>query len=246
LRAGARDVCAANEPAIDSLLGHAQREQGSAHAVGWSCIVALRDASVGLTPDGRVARYMPDAPRSRPDVTRLLKEWSNGQRDVLDQLFALIYDELRGLARSHLRRESRHHTLQPTELVHEAFGRLVAQKVSWQNRGHFYGIAAKCMRRILVDYARKKRAAKRPTSGAAVELDDGLVAESNSLDRMVAVDEALERLAAVNPRQAQVVELKYFAGLSIEEIAQVAGVSPATVKRDWEEAKLVLLRSLGS
>ena len=188
---------------------------------------------------------MAEAPQSPPDVTQLLKAWSSGRSDVMDQLFIAIYDELRRLARSHLARESKHHTWQPTELVHEAFGRLVAQKVSWQNRHHFYGIAAKCMRRLLVDYARKKRAAKRPSSSAAVELDDDIAASPNTADRILAVDEALERLAATNARQAQVVELKYFAGLGIEEIAEVAGVSPATVKRDWEEAKRMLFETLG-
>jgi RNA polymerase sigma factor (TIGR02999 family) len=187
---------------------------------------------------------MPDRPQ-HPDVTELLQDWSKGRSDALEPLFALIYNELRGLARSHLARESRHHTLQPTELVHEAFGKLVAQKVTWQNRGHFYGIAAKCMRRILVDYARKKKAAKRPTSADAVDLDDDLAATPNSADRILMVDEALERLAAVNPRQSQIVELKYFAGLGIDDIAQVAGVSPATVKRDWEEAKRMLFETLG-
>jgi RNA polymerase sigma factor (TIGR02999 family) len=185
--------------------------------------------------------------KKRPDVTKLLKEWSAGRSDVVDQLFALIYGELRGLARSHLSRERRH-TLQPTELVHEAFARLVAQKVSWQNRGHFYGIAARCMRRILVDYARKKRAAKRPSSGEEVELSEEIAATPvsiDSIDRILIVDEALERLAAVDARQSQVVELKFFAGLSIEEIAEVTGVSPATVKRDWEEAKRLLFDTLG-
>jgi RNA polymerase sigma factor (TIGR02999 family) len=156
----------------------------------------------------------------------------------------MIYDELRSLARSHLARENRHHTLQPTELVHEAFARLVAQKVSWQNRGHFYGIAAQCMRRILVDYARKKKAAKRPSSNVAVELSEELPAPTEASDRLLIIDEALQRLADVNPRQARVVELKYFAGLSIEEIAQATAVSPATVKRDWEEAKRALFEAL--
>src|SRR5688500_10444617 len=107
---------------------------------------------------------MPSRPAGAKDVTHLRQQWSGGQREALDPLFAKIYDELRGLARSHLARENRNHTLQPTELVHEAFARLVQQHVSWQNRGHFFGIAAKCMRRILVDHARKKRAAKRPSS----------------------------------------------------------------------------------
>jgi RNA polymerase sigma factor (TIGR02999 family) len=172
-----------------------------------------------------------------PDVTLLLKAWSNGDRGVVDQLFTAIYDELRRLARSRLAREARSHTWQPTELVHEAFARLVAQKVSWQNRHHFYGIAAECMRRVLVDHARRKKAAKRPSSAAAVPLDEALSAGEDSLDRILIVDEALTRLAHTNPRQARVVELKIFGGFNIEEIAAVAGISPATVKRDWDEAK---------
>jgi RNA polymerase sigma factor (TIGR02999 family) len=189
---------------------------------------------------------MPPSRPDVPDVTVLLKQWGDGRSEVVEQLFGLVYDELRRLARSHMSRESSHHTWQPTELVHEAFGRLVAQKVSWQNRRHFYGIAAKCMRRLLVDYARKKRAAKRPTSASAVPLEDDVASISDTTERILVVDQALERLAAVNPRQAQIVELKYFAGLGIEEIAEVAGVSPATVKRDWEEAKRMLFEALGS
>ena len=192
------------------------------------------------------ARNMPDAPANRPDVTSLLQQWSNGRSEVVEQLFAVIYDELRRLARSQLSRESKSHTLQPTELVHEAFGRLVAQRVSWQNRRHFYGVAAQCMRRLLVDYARKKRAAKRPTAGEAMPLDDEMAVTPNSMERILIVDDALNRLAAAHPRQAQIVELKYFGGLSIEEIAKVADVSPATVKRDWEEAKQMLFETLRS
>jgi RNA polymerase sigma factor (TIGR02999 family) len=188
---------------------------------------------------------MADRPQRQPDVTRLLQDWSSGRSEVVEQLFTAIYDELRRLARSHLSRESRHHTWQPTELVHEAFARLVAQKVSWQNRHHFYGIAAKCMRRLLVDHARKKQAAKRPSAAAAVPLEDDVAVVTAPTDRILIIDQALERLAAVNPRQAQVVELKYFGGLGIEEIAEVAGVSPATVKRDWEEAKRMLFEALG-
>jgi RNA polymerase sigma factor (TIGR02999 family) len=183
-------------------------------------------------------------PADRPDVTQLLQDWSKGRHDVLEQLFTLIYAELRRLARGHLARE-RHHTLQPTELVHEAFGRLVQQRVTWQNRGHFYGIAAKCMRRILVDHARRKRAAKRPASSMAVALDDTEVASRNSTERILMLNEALDRLAAVKPRQAQVVELKYFSGLSNEQIAQITGMSVATVERDWTEAKRILFDALG-
>lgn len=188
---------------------------------------------------------MASKPAGQRDVTQLLQEWSHGHREALDPLFARIYDELRKLARSHLARENRNHTLQPTELVHEAFAKLVMQKVSWQNRGHFFGIAARCMRRILVDHARKKKAAKRPASTLAVELSEDLPAPEHTIERILIVDEALERLAATQPRLASVVELKYFAGLTIEEIAEVTGTSPATVKRDWDEAKQALSEALG-
>ena len=190
---------------------------------------------------------MPHHPPTPPrDVTRLLKRWSSGQREALDPLFTLVYNELRRMARGHLAREARNHTLAPTELVHEAFGRLVGQEVSWQNRAHFFGIATQCMRRILVDHARRKRAAKRPTSDVEVELtEEARVAEAAS-DRILMIDEALRRLEHVRPRQARVVELKYFGDLTIDEIAEVVGVSPATVKRDWEEAKNWLKDVLGA
>jgi RNA polymerase sigma factor (TIGR02999 family) len=187
---------------------------------------------------------MASRPHDPPDVTHLLQQWSDGHREALDPLFAKIYDELRALARSHMAREKRNHTLQPTALVHEAFARLVQQKVSWRNRGHFFGIAAQCMRRILVDHARKKRAAKRPTSVMAVELSEELPAPEDATDRILIVNEALERLSGSNRRLANIVELKYFAGLTIDEIAEVTGLSPATVKRDWEEAKRLLFEAL--
>ena len=133
--------------------------------------------------------------------------------------------------------DRRRQSLQATELVHEAFVRLVDQRAEWHNRLHFYGIAAKCMRRILIDHARKKSAAKRPPAGAAVDIDDAPVGGSGGVDTLLALDLALERLAAQNPRQAQIAELKLFGGLELTEIAQVTGVSIATVKRDWTDAK---------
>lgn len=180
---------------------------------------------------------MPEQPPTPQDVTRLLQRWSIGQREALDPLFTLVYNELRYMARRHLAREAPNHTLAPTELVHEAFGRLVVQDVSWQNRAHFFGIAAQCMRRILVDHARKKRAAKRPSSDLAVELTEEVQVADNAIERILMLDEALGRLEEVNPRQARIVELKYFSDMTIDEVAEVVGVSAATVKRDWDEAK---------
>jgi RNA polymerase sigma factor (TIGR02999 family) len=188
---------------------------------------------------------MGDTPIRKADVTRLLKEWRQGHNEALDKLLPIVYDELRRIARVQLAYERQRATLQPTELVHEAFVRLVDQKAGWQNRAHFYGIAARCMRRILIDHARKKRAAKRPQAEAAVELDNVDIGAGSSIDALLAIDQALERIAAESPRQAQVAELRLFGGLEVAEIAQVVGVSEATVKRDWSEAKRVLGGALG-
>ena len=179
---------------------------------------------------------MTEQPARKSQVTQLLQQWRQGRPEALNQLLPLVYDELRRMARIQLSRERRH-TLQATELVHEAFLKLVDQRASWQNRLHFYGIAARCMRRILVDHARKKRALKRPQNSGAIELDKTHVAQPTSIDTMLALDAALNRLAQHARRQAQIAELKLFAGLEIAEIADIVGISTATVKRDWAEAK---------
>src|SRR5687768_16703828 len=166
------------------------------------------------------------------DVTELLKQWRQGRSEALEGLLPLIYGELRRMARGQLAREHRRHTLQPTELVHEAFVKLVDQRAEWQSRVHFYGIAAKCMRRILVDHARRKQATKRPQAARAVDLDTDIVSASSPIDTILAVDEALIRLAAIEPRHATIAELKFFGGLEVPEIAEIVGMSPATVKRD--------------
>jgi len=186
---------------------------------------------------GAQPRLMAHTPTRSPDVTQLLKEWSGGNRDALDRLVPLIYSELRRMARGQLAREDRRHTMQATDLVHEAFVRLVDQRAGWQSRVHFYGIAATCMRRILVDHARRKQAAKRPPGAAAVDLEDVQIGESSPIDTILAIDAALQKLAAANPRQAQIAELKCFAGLEVSEIAEALGISAATVKRDWAAAK---------
>jgi RNA polymerase sigma-70 factor (ECF subfamily) len=180
---------------------------------------------------------MSERPTRKVEVTRLLKEWRAGSGEALELLMPLVYDELRRIARVQLARERKPHALQATELVNEAFVRLVDQKAGWQNRLHFYGIAAQCMRRILVDHARRKRAAKRPRIDGAVELEKVEPGQPSNVDTLLALDEALTRLAAVSPRQAKVAELRIFAGLEISDIAKVAGVSEATVKRDWSDAK---------
>ena len=181
------------------------------------------------------------------NVTQLLREWSGGSGEALDKLIPIIYEELRARAAGYLRRERPGHTLQTTALVHEAYLRLVdARDVRWQNRAHFFAIAATVMRRILVDHARKRSASKRGGSGIRLTLDEDLAAAANGPEGvdLIAVDESLDRLAALDPQQARVVELRFFSGLSVEETAEALGVSPRTVKRDWTVAKAWLHRQL--
>jgi RNA polymerase sigma factor (TIGR02999 family) len=159
----------------------------------------------------------------------------------------VVYGELRRLARHYVRRERPDHTLQATALVHEAYMRLVDQRgVTWQNRAHFFGVAAQLMRRILVDYARRHRAAKRGGSFVQVSLNDALALPEEQGEDVLALDDALERLAAIDPRQARVVELRLFSGLTVEEAAEVLDVSAATVKREWTMAKAWLSREIQS
>ena len=184
-----------------------------------------------------------EAPRS--DVTELLQLWSGGRKDAFDELLPLIYAELRRLASSYLRRERRDHTLQATALVHEAFLKLVDQRaVRWQNRAHFFGIAAQAMRRILVDHARARAAGKRGDGARPVALDDAmLLTDAPDVD-VLALDEALTRLAVLDPQQSRVVELRFFGGLTMDETAEVLHISPATVGRDWTLAKAWLYAEL--
>jgi RNA polymerase sigma factor (TIGR02999 family) len=173
------------------------------------------------------------------EITRMLQKWSGGDRDALDALLPLVYTELHRQASSYLRRERRNHTLQTTALIHEAYLKLINQReVNWQNRAHFFGIAAQAMRRILVDYARERHREKRGGIGENLPLEEAalIVSEERSVD-LVALDEALTRLAEFDERQARIVELRYFSGLSIEETAEVLHISPSTVKSDWNVAK---------
>jgi len=180
------------------------------------------------------------------NITHLLKEWSAGDRRALDRLTPLVYEELRHQAARYLRRERRGHTLQTTALIHEAYLRLIdANDVNWQSRAHFFAIAANLMRRILVEHARRRDADKRGGSQVRVQLDEALaVADEADID-LLAIDEALDRLAAIDPQQARVVELRFFSGLSVEETAAALGVSPKTVKRDWSVARAWLRREIG-
>jgi len=178
-------------------------------------------------------------------ITQLLIEWNNGRNGALQDLLPLVYGELRRLAAQRLRRERPDHTLQPTALVHEAYIRLVDQRrVRWQNRAHFYGVAAHVMRRILVDRARARKADKRGKGWERVTLV-GEKTPSGSRDvDVLALDEALQRLAALDPQQERIVELRYFGGLTLDETAEVIGISTATVKREWAIAKAWLRAEL--
>lgn len=178
------------------------------------------------------------------EVTRLLGEIGSGKKDAMNQLLPLVYDELHRLARSYFRRERGEHTLQPTALVHEAYIRMVDQKSAMQTRGHFLAVAATQMRRILLDYARKHRAERRGGGGQKVLLEDTMaIAEQKPLD-MIGLDTALTLLSKLDPEQGKLVELRFFGGLSVEETADVMGVSPATIKRSWSSARAFLHREM--
>jgi RNA polymerase sigma factor (TIGR02999 family) len=173
------------------------------------------------------------------EVTQKLQAWSEGNSEALDELLPIVYDELHKQAARFLRRERNDHTLQTTALIHEAYLKLVGQKnVHWQNRAHFFGIAAQMMRRVLIDYARTKHREKRGGDDVKVTLDAAAFVATNerSVD-LIALDEVLTRLAAMDEQQSRIVELRYFGGLNIEETAEALHISPATVKRDWNMAK---------
>jgi len=177
-------------------------------------------------------------------VTGLLRAWSGGDQEARDELLPLIYGELRRRAAAHLRRERRGHSFQPTALVHEAYLRLVEQKVPWQNRAHFFGLASEMMRRILVDHARGRKRGKRSGAWTRVELDEAVaISEQRDID-LVFLDQALHELSELDPRHGRIVELRFFGGLTLEETAEVLGISPATVKRDWSLARTWLYRRL--
>jgi RNA polymerase sigma factor (TIGR02999 family) len=181
------------------------------------------------------------------NVTALLGDWSRGDRSALDRLLPLVYGELRGVAARQLRKERADHTLQPTALVHEVFIRLVDQRqVDWQNRAHFFGVAAQVMRRILVDHARRHSAGKRGDGVPRVPIDAAKDVAASDEIPILALDHALHRLETIDAELGRIVELRAFGGLTIEEAALVLGVSPSTAKRDWRTAKAWLSRELGS
>lgn len=192
----------------------------------------------------KLSMSSPSEPASQ--VTQILRDWGSGDGKAGDRLMPLVYDELRRLARGYLRSERGDHTLQPTALVHEAYLRLVDDKAdpSWQSRAHFYGIAARSMRRILVEHARAHNAVKRGGLQEKVVLDEATLGAPIGATDLVALDGALENLARTYPRKSEVVELKFFGGLEVKEIAEVLQVSEKTVLRDWAFAKLWLSRAL--
>ena len=173
----------------------------------------------------------------QPDVTSLLLASSRGDQEALDKLLPLVYTELRRIANNYLHKERSDHTLQPTALVHEAYLRLIDQNVSWQNRAHFFGVAAEMMRRILIDHARKHQAQKRGSGGIKLALDEAIDVADERASDLIALDEALKALAEFDPQKSRIVELRFFGGLSIEETAEVLGIGTATVIRQWRLAK---------
>ena len=182
---------------------------------------------------------------SSSQVTELLVRWRGGDREALDSLLPIVYDELRRIARHYLQGERPGHTLQSTALVNEAYVRMVAQDFpQWQNRAHFFAVAAQLMRQILVDHARSHRASKRGGNVFKVALDEAAEQPLATDVDIVALDDALKNLAEMDPQQSKVVELKFFAGLSIDDTAEVLGISPSTVKRDWITARAWLYREL--
>ena len=187
-----------------------------------------------------------EAPRGN-DVTLLLARWRKGSADAAAEFMERVQGELRRLAASYLRRERGGQTLQPTAVVNEAYIRLLPQRgVSWENRAHFFGIAAKMMRRVLVDHARRRHAAKRDAGPADPVSLSGVASPDREADQVdvLALHDALSKLAKLDPRQSEIVEMRFFAGLTVEEIAEVLEIAPATVKRDWATAKMWLKRQM--
>jgi RNA polymerase sigma-70 factor (ECF subfamily) len=187
----------------------------------------------------------PEGTGPADEITALLRGWTAGSVDALDRLTPILYDELKRIARRYMIRERKEHTLQPTALVNEAFLRLVdVQGVQWQDRAHFFALSAQMMRRILVNYAIARGAGKRGGSAQKISLDDGILASPERDEQLVELDQSLESLNKLDPRKARVVELRFFAGLSVEETAAVLDVSQQTVLRDWSLAKTWLAREM--
>jgi len=181
---------------------------------------------------------------SSHDVTELLKSWRNGNNDALEKLIPLVYEELHRLAARYMRKEDPAHTLQTTALVNEAYCRLIDQKEAWQNRAHFYGIAAQLMRRILVDHARTRTRVKRGQGAHKISLEEATVVLESGSEEIILLDDALKRLAEFDQKKSRIVELKFFGGLTTEEIAEVEQLSVRTVHREWRKAKAWLFHAI--
>jgi RNA polymerase sigma-70 factor (ECF subfamily) len=195
---------------------------------------------VGLSPKWESTRMRPDDGQ----VTLLLKAMKNGDKSAAEKLLPLVYQELHRLAKSYMQRERKDHTLQPTALINEAYLRLVRDTVDWQSRQHFIGVAANVMRRLLVDHARAHNAEMRAGGLQRVEFEEGLMVSSERSKEVLALHDALTTLEGVDPRQAKVVELRYFGGFSVEEIGDILDMSPRSVKRHWALARIWLLRQM--
>jgi RNA polymerase sigma-70 factor (ECF subfamily) len=181
------------------------------------------------------------------EITGLLGKLSSGQAEVSARLIALVYSQLRSIAGRCMLRERPDHTLQPTVLVHEAYLRLAAETgIRWQSRAHFFGFAAQIMRRVLLDYAREHRAIKRGGAAARISLDEVFLITEDQLDRVLILDESLQKLAAVDPQQARIVEFRFFAGMTVEETSEAMGMSTATIKREWSHARAWLHRDMST
>jgi RNA polymerase sigma factor (TIGR02999 family) len=198
-----------------------------------------KPAKAVMTPAG------PSAGGGSHEVTELLRAWSDGDEDAFNKLLPLVYDQLHRIAQRYIAAERTGHPLQPTELVHETFLRLVdTRQMNWEDRVHFLAVSARFMRRVLVDFARRGHAAKRGGKDQPVPLEQGVAVSAVPVLDLIALDEALNRLQAFDPRRHQVVELRFFGGLSVEETAEVLKVSPETIMHDWKLAKAWLLREL--
>lgn len=194
-------------------------------------------------PNGRIV----DSSATVDQITLLLERWSGGEEQAFDQVTELLYVELRNLANSYLRRERSDHTLQPTALIHEAYLRLARiDRLTFSNRQHFLSFAARVMRQILVDHARQLNTAKRGSGGVKVEVTEAIAFTANNAVEFLALDEALSKLAALSERQAQIIELRYFAGLGVEEVGEALGISPATVSRGQRMAEAWLGQAMAS
>ncbi len=179
------------------------------------------------------------------EITRFLVDWSNGNQSALEELMPIVYEELRKIAKRYMNRQDGNHTLQTTELIHEAYLKLVENKEKqWNNRAHFFGVAAQAMRHILVDYARSKQRQKRGGAAHQITFDENAFLSKDSSGTIVALHEALENLGKLDERKVRVVEMKFFGGLTMEEIAEVLKISPETAKRDWGFSRTWLLREL--